>query len=403
MNLQDYRDQNQNVKPNADIIERWQKRIVAGHLSGMQGGIDYLARYGTNISFKKVKMLARQAENMGDCPMSELFWAKAHEIEFGEPATGAFSSRPNDVIVMTIAPEEAVTLDDFPADLQPGTVATAQPVDAAHDRDCYIDNPDYFGQPKIDGQKAVAFVTSTKVIYQSRSTKLRQTPSAEMDEALMKAASRIGSFIVEGEVTYLDCDGGEHRTAAQAATHNINCGAGAIPPEMQFCVFDCLYHGQDLRERGKSARLFVARTLVLHVNYDNCFVVGTAETGEAKKQLVKTQIIEGREGEVWFRKDLPYLPGKVNDEGFVRTKYLQEFEADIISVAPPTADGHFIGGFEIADDEGNSLGKIGTGYSREDQQEILKRFAEGDARAQIRCQGFTENGLVWHGRFIGWA
>ena len=88
---------------------------------------------------------------------------------------------------------------------------------------------------------------------------------------------------------------------------------------------------------------------------------------------------------------------------YVRTKYLIEFEANITNVYPATAEGHTIAGFEVSDDEGKMLGIIGTGYSREDQKEILARFKAGNARVVIRAQGFTEKGFVWHGRFIGWA
>jgi ATP-dependent DNA ligase len=132
-------------------------------------------------------------------------------------------------------------------------------------------------------------------------------------------------------------------------------------------------------------------------------MLNTARTVEEKERLVRMQLIKGREGEVWFNAHAPYSPGKATDESFVRTKYLQEFEADIISVAPATAEGHTIAGFEIANDRGESLGSIGTGYSRADQEEILARFKAGNARVKIRCQGFTEKGSVWQGRFIGWA
>jgi bifunctional non-homologous end joining protein LigD len=407
LNLQEYRDQNQKVKPGADILERWQKRVVARNLTGASGAMQYLADYGKGIGIKKVVMLARQAEIVGDIPMSEMFYAKAHELEFGQPATGSLFSRPTDVIVMTMSPRQEMHLNGIPDEMQPGMIVTAQPEDAVLSREFFVGSPDYYGQPKIDGQKVLAFVTSAQVAYQSRSMKLHPTPSVEMDKALMKTAFNIGPFILEGEVTYLDCDGGEHRTGAQAATYNIECGAGAVPPEMRFYVFDCLYWFQDgdLRGRAKATRTMKAETICIHIQntrFDGIMAVYTARTGDEKQRLVNAQVTEGREGEVWFRTNTYYCPGKQNDEFFVRTKYLKELEANIIAVARPTAEGHFIGGFEIANDGGVSLGKIGTGYSREDQQEILERFQIGNVRVKIKCQGFTENGKVWHGRFIGW-
>ena len=68
--------------------------------------------------------------------------------------------------------------------------------------------------------------------------------------------------------------------------------------------------------------------------------------------MVECMQAEGREGEIWFMSHLPYHAGKDSSPYFVRTKYLQEFEATITNVFPATAEGHTIGGFEITDDDG---------------------------------------------------
>jgi bifunctional non-homologous end joining protein LigD len=263
LNLQDYSDQHQNVKPNASIKERWQKRVVTRGLSGAEGARQYLADYGRGIGAKKVIMLARQAEIQCDIPMSEIFWGKAHELELGEPARG--SLKVSWVPIPDITPQQEVSLEGLPDDMQPGEIVTAQPVDARCDREHYINSPYYFGQAKIDGQKALAFVTPSQVVYQSRSMRVRETPSVEMDEALMAAAARSGPFILEGELTYLDFEGGEHRTGAQAATYNIDHDRPTVQPEMKFFIFDCLYYKDDLRRESKQTRLWEAETLCLYI------------------------------------------------------------------------------------------------------------------------------------------
>jgi hypothetical protein len=63
---------------------------------------------------------------------------------------------------------------ELPPHLQPGRIVTMQPVDAPSERSYYIENPDYWGQPKRDGNRVVAIATKDKVYYQSRSTNLRQ-------------------------------------------------------------------------------------------------------------------------------------------------------------------------------------------------------------------------------------
>ena len=66
MNIQEYRESKLNVKPTADIAERWQKRVVGGGLDkqGRAGGEAYLNTYGKRIGAKKCVKFAVQAEVM---------------------------------------------------------------------------------------------------------------------------------------------------------------------------------------------------------------------------------------------------------------------------------------------------------------------------------------------------
>ena len=122
-------------------------------------------------------------------------------------------------------------------------------------------------------------------------------------------------------------------------------------------------------------------------------------TTEEKMGLCALQIAEGREGEVWFREDMPYFAGKTNDERFVRTKYLTEFIVKVTGLQPTTAEGKLFGAIEIADANGRPLGKIGTGFSRADEVEIAEQFSKGDLYIECVSQGYTEGGIVWHGRY----
>jgi bifunctional non-homologous end joining protein LigD len=402
LNIQDYSNQNEKVKPNADIQERWQKRVVARGLNGASGARQYLADYGKGIGLKKVIMLARQAQMSGDIPMSEIFWAKAHELEYGESPTGSLTGSGQPIPVVTAPVESALP----GITLQPGEIVPSQPIDARHSREYYIENPAFWGMQKHDGQKKLVFASASGCVWQARSTNVQASPSQELNDAMVRVANELGgSFVLEGEFTYLDCEGREHRTAAQAATANAICWKPEEPPIPMYYVFDCLeFMGDDIRNMPKSARLERAFQLVFEIN-GICDIIHTthlAQSEKSKSDMVRCMQAEGREGEIWFKYNEPYRPGKSADGHFVRTKYLEEFEANIVAVFPATAEGHTISGFKIADDNGRSMGTIGTGYSREDQQDILKRFQAGNTRVRIRCQGFTEGGRVWHGRFIGW-
>ena len=261
MDLQIYRNQNQKVKPNASILERWEKRIVTRGLHGASGARQYLSDYGKSIGLKKVVMLARQAEMSCDIPMSEIFWAKAHMLEFGEAATGSLTADNVQAPVVQAVREEAA----LPGiTLQPGKVVTSQPIDAPDQRSYYIAHSGYWGMQKHDGKKELAFASAFGCAWQARSMKVHPSPDQELSNAMVRVANEIGgSFVLEGEFTYLDCEGGEHRTGAQAATANINLGRPTEQPIPVYYVFDCLeYMNEDIRNYAKSERLYRASLLV---------------------------------------------------------------------------------------------------------------------------------------------
>ena len=81
-----------NVKPpKADIVERWNTRIVEHglHERGGEGAEAYLSRYGKGISAKKVADLALMAEHAGAKEMAAGFWEKAFQIENCGSGAGA--------------------------------------------------------------------------------------------------------------------------------------------------------------------------------------------------------------------------------------------------------------------------------------------------------------------------
>jgi bifunctional non-homologous end joining protein LigD len=147
-------------------------------------------------------------------------------------------------------------VDGLPEHLQPGRIATMQPVDAPRGRGYYIASDLYWGQPKRDGNRLVIVATPDQVFYQGRSTKLREAPNLAMDYALREAARRHGPFVLDGELYYVDYKGGEHRTAAQAATANIEAGYGEATVEPTYAIFRALYvRGHDLTGSHDELRL----------------------------------------------------------------------------------------------------------------------------------------------------
>jgi len=442
MNLEEYkaywRTSNKN-KPGQDIIERWQSRIVSAGLQemGPAGGELYLTRYGKSIASPKCIKFGRYAEAQGYKWFADWFWEKAYGIDYpdgdvpenhAQEAQGAILEQPtssdtlskdmeivNEIVDELIAEEPTLgtVSDAFPFGMQPGSLVTSQPTDAKMPREFYINDERYFSQPKRDGNKLIVFSTPKKVWYQSRQLKVNGAPSIEMDQAFKQVASDLGSFILEGEIYFTDVLGKEHMTGETCRAANEMLGRPSLP-DMVFSAFGCLYFGENDLTR-KYQQVWDASTLMdclAEIDPVHFSKIQTAQTREAKGRLATSQKIEGREGEVYFLKDLVMRPGKITSsrdpqyDGYVRVKnYLGVQRYRVTSVAPSKADGHFIGGFSIEDTDGNSVGTVGTGYSREDQREILRRFTENPDNTWVLVDAQTKTiyGKLRHAAFKGFA
>ena len=407
-------------KPTADIRSRWVSRIIARNLheQGAAGADTYLRDYGRGISTAKVIALAIQSECEGCDDLALGFWAAAYRLETGMVADFAASSSNGGTpqLPPTKRSTNASVLSGLPEHLQPGAIITMQPVDAALTRADYIADPAYLGQPKRDGSRIVVLATSTAVCYQGRSTSLLATPSVSFDGAFRRAAEAFGPFVLDGELVFLDSAGGEHRTGSQAAQANATNGHPDAPVRCRICVFKALFaRGRDLTVEREYIRIAAADSIVRMAqgilikagvrDYD-IEQVPTARTMTQKQTLVEKQQEQGREGEVWVRTDTTYIGGKSGGEAIVRTKYLEEREVVITGLTPTTVPGRPFGAIEVAachpDGAGAALGRVGTGFDASEAREIaalVARHPEG-LRIVVRHQGCTENGQLWHARFV---
>jgi ATP-dependent DNA ligase len=419
MNLADFitKCRSSAKKPTADIRSRWAIRVVARnlHQQGRAGAQAYLRDYGKGISTAKVVALAIQAEVEGCDDMARGFWAKAFELETGQPA--------NQSTVPTISPPQLPPLSrsstsafpGLPAHLQPGSIITMQPVDAARTRQDYINDPAYLGQPKRDGSRIVVIASPEAVAYQSRSTNVLTTPSVSFDGAFRRAAELRGPFVLDGELVFLDRSGGEHRTGSQAAQANAANGCPDARVRCRISVFKALYaSGRDLtgadeeaRIRGAEVIVAIAQSILIKAGVEDYDIeqVPTAWTKVKKQVLVCRQQAEGREGEVWIQRQIRYLGGKVG-EVMVRTKYLEETEVVITGLTPTTVAGRPFGAIEVSarypDGSLRPVGKVGTGFDASDAAELatlVARHPEG-LRIIVRHQGRTETGMLWHARYL---
>ncbi len=231
-------------KISQEIRERWSTRILSRSLQtlGRSGAIQYLYDYGKGIATPKVIQLAMLAESEGYPEVARGFWAKAFELETGQKANEQEYQEgklvPVPTTSLTVDPLKFPTIPELPPTLQPGRLITMQAVDAPHERQYYINHPEYWGQPKRDGQRLLAIATKAQIFYQSRSTRLRDQPTLEIEQTLLTAAAQLGAFVLDGEIYWRSAVGSEHRTSAQAASANIESNQPKVQPQPVYAILE---------------------------------------------------------------------------------------------------------------------------------------------------------------------
>jgi|GEM_PF-547321 len=406
-------------KPVAAMVERWQTRVVPNRWQehGEAGARAYLGAYGKGIGTDKCVLLARHAEAMGYPDMARGFWKRAYELEKGKPAP-AGGAMPQPVAgpaaagsVQSPPARTTPTISGLPDALQPGNLVAMKPVDAPEDREFYINAEGWWGQPKRDGERRTVHVGPGQVCYQAGSLSIRELPSPAIDRALAEVAQERGPFVLDGEVYYLDAEGGEHRSAAQAVAANLTSGHAGEMPRIRYAIFKALHaEGQDLTGRPESERIAAGESLgrALTALTDEIEVLPTARTAAEKRALVARQQAEGREGEVWVRSDCTYTGGKTPPKRapFVRTKYISTADVVIMGLTKSTDAGRPFGAIQVGqyvDGKLRPIGSIGTGYTREEMAEIAAAHAANPGRVviEVGSQGMTEGGKLWQGRYHG--
>ena len=397
------------IKVTSAINKRWETRIVTQGLDtqGADGARAYLARYGNNIAAPKVIDLALCAQAKGAQEMATAFWFKAYELTFGSSPTDAGDTALETVSSATgLKAEDLPVLADLPDHLQPGKIHTMQAVDAPEDRDFYIKNDNYLGQPKRDGHRSVVIATPEKVWFQTRNLNLVEISDNELVNYFKDAAKRLSPFVLDGELWYRSFDGKEHRTAAQAAEWNVRGNHPTVDVTAVYTAFKPLYFaGVSLTDEPESRRIQFLQKVVWLPRPDNFEICPTARTTEEKKALVEKQLTEGREGEVWIDSSCKYTGGK-NSKSYpmVRTKYIQILPLVCTGVTPTTAENRLFGSIEVAEEINGELvpvGKVGSGFDLTSQKEIMAKISLGNFKVFVGTQGRTAAGKLMHARYQG--
>lgn len=171
----------------------------------------------------------------------------------------------------------------MPGNLQPSKTITIQAVDAPKSRCYYIESATYWRQPKRDGQGVVIYTTPQGIFYQSKSTKLRPTPTPEIETALLAAFQKHDTFVLDGELYFRAEDGSKHRTGSQAATANIELDYPTALPKIKYAIFSALYYEQQsLIDSQQSRRIETGVTIASSLT--DCSQFELIQTAQTKKK-----------------------------------------------------------------------------------------------------------------------
>ena len=153
MNIHQYSENHQNVKPNASIQQRWNERVAGQglHLMGRAGGDAYLANYGRGISASKCVALARMADVSGFPLVGARFWEEAFFLETG--------AREVLIVAGGTAPTPSVALAPVTLKEQFGQLPQLLTALTREDAFALLADPNIGVQEKKDGERTMTRTT----------------------------------------------------------------------------------------------------------------------------------------------------------------------------------------------------------------------------------------------------
>jgi ATP-dependent DNA ligase len=376
VSIADFVRQNENKRVTSDIEERWNTRIVANgwDRQGERGAQNYLRQYGRSIGVAKCVKLAIKAESVGLSEFARPLWEHAYFIDTGvsESLVSAEEDQIEDFVYEAVA--------EFPENLQPGLVATLQPQDGGSEN-VYITDDEFVAQEKIDGVRALAFVTEKDAYFQGRSTRdVAPYAGPGVSEKLRQLSKKHGNMVLDGEMAWIVSR--KLKTAMDFDTNYEDCRSC-------FFIFDCLYiDGEDLTKAPFWYRF--ERLSEIDVPYmttpddrnSKVYVVPVSETTTDKRKLFKS-CSNGKEGVVFRDKYSTYIGGKKGTA--FRVKFSQVHTVKVLSFNGKSFD--------------TGMGKVSSGLTTDNIRLIRGLLDNGrHVEMDVECNGLTKNGRFRHPR-----
>jgi bifunctional non-homologous end joining protein LigD len=275
-------------------------------------------------------------------------------------------------------------------------------------------------EPKLDGVRALAFVSGGSVRLYSRNHKPLENAYPELVEALATAVR--GDAVLDGEIVAPDRHGRssfarlQQRMQLRDAVRAVRTGV-----KVQFYLFDCLfYEGVDLTQMPLVDRKAVLRDVVWFdgpIRFTPFRTTGSAA-------MLRDACAKGAEGIIAKRADSRYL--SVRSADWLKIKCVRQQEFVIGGYTAPQGSRERLGALLVGYYDDGVLryaGKVGTGYDRAALELLYQRlvplhrrtspFAPGPLPtgpvqwvtprlvAQVGFAEWTEAGLLRHPRYLG--
>jgi bifunctional non-homologous end joining protein LigD len=276
-------------------------------------------------------------------------------------------------------------------------------------------------EPKLDGIRALSYVSGGEVRIYSRNRKLLNDAYPELVDALSSAVR--GDAVLDGEIAAFDAERGitSFSLLQQRMQLRDPVRARRSQVAVHLYLFDCLYYdGADLTGLPLLDRKVVLRDVVGFVDPIR-FTRHKTSGGVAMLQAACEQ---GGEGIIAKRATSPYVSTRSTD--WLKLKCLRRQEFVLGGYTAPQGSRERLGALLVGYYDGSALryaGKVGTGYDRGTLEDLHHRlvplhrptspFAEGPARAgdiqwvdpklvgEVGFSEWTSAGLLRHPRFLG--
>ena len=276
-------------------------------------------------------------------------------------------------------------------------------------------------EPKLDGVRALIYVTARSVRMYSRNRKPLNDAYPELVEALRSGVH--GEAVLDGEVVAFDEERGVSSFSRLQQRMQLRDPVRARRSQVavHLYLFDCMYYeGIDLTGLQLLERKSVLKDVV---SVNDVLRLTTIHTKGAAAMLRKA-CSRGEEGIMAKRADSRYVSARTMD--WLKIKCLRRQELVVGGYTAPQGSRERLGALLVGHYDGKSLryaGKVGTGYDRKTLELLYQRLLPlhrttspfvqgpkpaGDVQwvdpklvAEIAFSEWTSAGLLRHPRFVG--